>query len=82
MGGVAHLGTGEKIQNSLIVIRDGKFDLVADASKVRIDPSAFDTVIRAYEKHIYPAFIAPNTTLGITCPLVTFSPFFTLYFDK
>ena len=66
MGGIAHLGTGEKIENSLIVIRDGKFDLVADASVVRIDPSAFDTVIRAYGKHIYPAFIAPNTTLGIT----------------
>ncbi|HJM16707.1 MAG TPA: amidohydrolase family protein [Flavobacteriales bacterium] len=66
MGGVAHLGTGEKIENSLIVVRDGKFDLVADASVVRIDPSAFDTIIRAYGKHIYPAFIAPNTTLGIT----------------
>jgi imidazolonepropionase-like amidohydrolase len=66
MGGIAHLGTGEKIENSLIVIRDGKFDLVADASVVRIDPSAFDTIIRAYSKHIYPAFIAPNTTLGIT----------------
>ena len=66
MGGIAHLGTGEKIENSLIVIRDGKFDLVADASLVRIDPSAFDTVIRAYGKHIYPGFIAPNTTLGIT----------------
>ena len=66
MGGIAHLGTGEKIENSLIVIRDGKFDLVADARLVRIDPSAFDTVIRAYGKHIYPAFIAPNTTLGIT----------------
>ena len=66
MGGIAHLGTGEKIENSLIVIRDGKFDLVADASVVRIDPSAFDTIIRAYGKHIYPAFIAPNTTLGIT----------------
>ena len=66
MGGIAHLGTGEKIENSLIVIRDGKFDLVADASVIRIDPSAFDTVIRAYGKHIYPAFIAPNTTLGIT----------------
>ena len=66
MGGIAHLGTGEKIENSLIVIRDGKFDLVADASLVRIDPSAFDTVIRAYGKHIYPAFISPNTTLGIT----------------
>ena len=23
MGGVAHLGTGEKIENSLIVVRDG-----------------------------------------------------------
>ncbi len=66
MGGIAHLGTGEKIENSLIVIQDGKFDMVADASLVRIDPSAFDTVIRAYGKHIYPAFIAPNTTLGIT----------------
>ena len=66
MGGVAHLGTGEKIENSLIVVKDGKFDLVADASVVRIDPSAFDTVIRAYGKHIYPAFISPNTTLGIT----------------
>ena len=66
MGGIAHLGTGEKIENSLIVIRDGKFDLVADASLVRIDSSAFDTVIRAYGKHIYPAFISPNTTLGIT----------------
>ena len=66
MGGVAHLGTGEKIENSLIVVRDGKFDLVADASVVRIDPSAFDTIIRAYGKHIYPAFISPNTTLGIT----------------
>ena len=66
MGGIAHLGTGEKIESSLIVVRDGKFDLVADASVVRIDPSAFDTIIRAYGKHIYPAFIAPNTTLGIT----------------
>ena len=66
MGGIAHLGTGEKIENSLIVVRDGKFDLVADASVVRIDPSSFDTIIRAYGKHIYPAFISPNTTLGIT----------------
>ncbi|MGY8989908.1 MAG: amidohydrolase family protein, partial [Flavobacteriales bacterium] len=53
MGGVAHLGTGERIENSLIVVKDGKFDLVADASVVRIDPSAFDTIIRAYGKHIY-----------------------------
>ena len=66
MGGVAHLGNGEKIENSVIVVKDGKFDLVADATRIRIDPSAFDTIIRIYGKHIYPAFISPNTTLGIT----------------
>ena len=66
MGGTAHLGNGEIIENSVIVVKDGEFDLVADASRIRIDPSAFDTIIRVYGKHIYPAFISPNTTLGIT----------------
>jgi imidazolonepropionase-like amidohydrolase len=66
MGGIAHLGNGEIIENSVIVVKDGEFDLVADASRIRIDPSAFDTIIRVYGKHIYPAFISPNTTLGIT----------------
>ncbi|MBT3418010.1 MAG: amidohydrolase, partial [Flavobacteriales bacterium] len=31
MGGIAHLGNGEKIENSVISVKDGKFDLVADA---------------------------------------------------
>jgi imidazolonepropionase-like amidohydrolase len=66
MGGVAHLGNGEKINNSIISIKDGKIDLVADLSKIRIDPSSFDTIYKVYGKHIYPGFIVPNTTLGIT----------------
>ena len=33
---------------------------------IRIDPNAFDTIYRLYNKHIYPGFIVPNTTLGIT----------------
>ena len=66
MGGIAHLGNGDIIENSIIVVKDGKFDLVADASRIRIDPTAFDTIIRIYGKHIYPSFISPNTTLGIT----------------
>ena len=66
MGGIAHLGNGEKIENSVIVIKEGKFDLVADARMIRIDPTAFDTIIKIYGKHIYPSFISPNTTLGIT----------------
>ena len=66
IGGIAHLGNGEVIKNSAISIKNGKFDLVADASLIRIDPSAFDTIYKIYGKHIYPSFIIPNTTMGIT----------------
>tara|TARA_B100000674_G_C37928246_1_gene956648 strand:+ start:653 stop:1930 length:1278 start_codon:yes stop_codon:yes gene_type:complete len=66
IGGTAHLGNGKVIKNSAVSINNGKFDIVADASLIRIDPSAFDTIHRIYDKHIYPAFIVPNTTLGIT----------------
>ena len=66
IGATAHLGNGEVIQNAAISINNGKFDLVADASLIRIDPSAFDTIYKIYGKHIYPSFIVPNTTLGIT----------------
>ena len=34
MGGIAHLGNGEKIENSVISVKDGKIDLVADLSKL------------------------------------------------
>lgn len=66
MGGIAHLGNGKTIENSVISIKNGKFDLVANANTIRIDPAAFDTIIKIYGKHVYPSFISPNTTLGIT----------------
>ncbi|MBT4881542.1 MAG: amidohydrolase family protein [Flavobacteriales bacterium] len=66
MGATAHLGNGEKIENAAISMLNGKIELVADASIIRIDPSAFDTIYRVHGKHLYPAFIVPNTTLGIT----------------
>ena len=66
MGATAHLGNGEKIQNSAISIKDGKFDIIGDIRTIKIDPSFFDTVYKVYDKHIYPSFIIPNTTIGIT----------------
>ena len=66
VGGIAHIGNGEVIENSAISIREGSFDIVANANLIRIDPTAFDTIIKIYGKHIYPSFIVPNTTLGIT----------------
>ena len=66
IGGTAHIGNGIRIENAAISIIDGKFDIVADASRIKLNPNAFDTIIRLYGKHIYPSFIVPNTTLGIT----------------
>ncbi len=65
MGATAHLGNGKVIQNSAIGFENGKLILVADANTVRIDPTKYPTQINAQGKHVYPGFIAPNTTLGL-----------------
>ncbi|HET6226920.1 MAG TPA: amidohydrolase family protein [Bacteroidia bacterium] len=66
MNATAHLGNGTVIQNSAIGIRNGKIDLVADATTARIAKSTYDEVIDASGKHVYPGLIAPNSTLGLT----------------
>ena len=66
MNGIAHLGNGKVIENSAIAFDKGKLTLVADATMIRIDKRKYDTVIDASGKHIYPGFIACNTTLGLT----------------
>ena len=52
IGGIAHLGNGEKISNSVISVVDGKFDIVADLSKIRIDPEAFDTIYKIWKTYL------------------------------
>jgi imidazolonepropionase-like amidohydrolase len=64
MNGKVYTGSSV-ISNGIIGIRNGKIELVGDASTVRIDPSRYDTVIHAEGKNIYPGIIALNTTLGI-----------------
>ncbi len=66
MNGIAHLGTDSVIQNSAIGIKNGKIVLVADANTVKPDKSAYDEVIDATGKHVYPGFIAPNSILGLS----------------
>ena len=66
IGATAHLGNGKKIENSIISVKDGKFDLIGDAKSIRINPDSFDTIIKLYGKHIYPGFILTNNILGIT----------------
>lgn len=65
MNATAHIGNGDVIENSVIGFKEGKITLVADARTVRIDMSAYDTIIQASGMHLYPGFIASNTTLGL-----------------
>lgn len=65
LNGTAHLGNGKIIDNSAIGFKDGKLTLVADASLIRLATGAYDETIDATGKHIYPGFIAPNSTLGL-----------------
>ena len=65
LNGIAHLGNGKIIENSAIGFIDGKITLVADATLIRLAKDAFETTIDASGKHVYPGFIAPNSTLGL-----------------
>jgi imidazolonepropionase-like amidohydrolase len=65
LNGFAHLGNGKVIENSAIGFKDGKIILVEDAKTVKLSSGAFDITINATGKHIYPGFIAPNSTLGL-----------------
>jgi imidazolonepropionase-like amidohydrolase len=63
-GGVAHLGNGQVIQNSIIGFDKGKLTVVADATTAKIDLSSYE-VININGKHVYPGFILPNSQLGL-----------------
>ena len=61
-GATAHLGNGEIIENSLIMFSEGKIIFVGSA-KTKI--ARIGKIINANGKHIYPGFIAANSTLGL-----------------
>ena len=63
LGAKAHLGNGTVIENSLVSIVNGKIVTIGDATLMK--PAKHDIVIDASGKHMYPGFIAPNSTLGL-----------------
>jgi imidazolonepropionase-like amidohydrolase len=65
MNGIAHIGNGKVIENSAIGFKNGKIELIADATTIRLMKGAYDTTINISGKHVYPGFIAPNSTLGL-----------------
>ena len=63
LGAKAHLGNGSVIENSLVSLVNGKIATIGDATLMK--PAKHDIVIDASGKHLYPGFIAPNSTLGL-----------------
>jgi len=60
-GATTHLGNGNAIENSVIVFENGKIIALGTTENT----TAKGTIIEASGKHVYPGFIAPNTTLGL-----------------
>lgn len=63
VGATAHIGDGTVIENSAIVVENGKIVACVDATKSKIAYKG--QIINAEGKHVYPGFIAPNSTLGL-----------------
>ena len=64
VGATAHIGNGTVIENSLIILKDGKIDTIADGTVVKMDLNGME-IISANGKHVYPGFILPNATNGL-----------------
>ena len=64
VGGTAHIGNGKVIKNSLIIIKNGVLTTVAETAITNMETSGME-VIDAKGKHVYPGFIATNTSLGL-----------------
>ena len=66
LNGILHIGNGETIPSAFISIKNGIISKVGNSLTTSYNKTEWDTIIDAKGKHIYPAFIAPNTTLGLT----------------
>jgi hypothetical protein len=63
-GGNIHTGTGEIIENGVVVFSGGKITEVGKAGEIRIDRNKYE-VIDVTGKEVYPGLIFPNTSLGL-----------------
>nr|WP_294858944.1 amidohydrolase family protein [uncultured Fluviicola sp.] len=61
-----HIGNGQVISTGSIGIENGVITLVKNTLAYTYNKSDWDTVINLSGHHIYPGFVAPNSTLGLT----------------
>lgn len=61
-----HVGNGETIASAAVGIKDGKISLIKNSLAYSYSVTDWDTIIDVSGMHIYPGFVAPNSTLGLT----------------
>lgn len=64
--GFVHVGNGDIISNGVIGITEGRIKLVRNALAYTIRKNEWDTIIDLGGQHVYPGFVASNSTLGLT----------------
>jgi imidazolonepropionase-like amidohydrolase len=66
VNGFLHVGNGNTLETALVGIENGKITLIGNALTTKIQKDYWDTIIQLNGQHIYPGFVAPNSTLGLT----------------
>ena len=66
LDGFLHVGNGETIDHALIGIKNGVITEVGNSLVNSYNKNDWDTIINLENKHIYPGFVAANSTLGLT----------------
>lgn len=66
VNGFLHVGNGETMESALIGIENGEISMIKNAYAYTIKEEEWDTIIELRGEHIYPGFVAPNNTLGLT----------------
>ena len=63
-GGTIHTGTGEVIENGVVVFSGGKITAIGKVSVITVDKAGSE-IIDVTGKQVYPGLIYPNTSLGL-----------------
>lgn len=61
-----HIGNGQLFEKGLVGINDGKITLVRNSLAYTYNRDDWDTIIDLNGQHLYPGFVAPTSTLGLT----------------
>ena len=64
VGATAHIGNGTVIENSIIIVSNGKITAIGQEASTPLTKQAMD-IFDAKGKHVYPGFIVSNGTLGL-----------------